>query len=144
MNHLLGSNSSCREKIHRGSTPTLLPQAQGELQGLWLQQKRLSVDVLRNKSPDLWHTKSASLLAICKWKQTLTEKLLKRHHGSCTQVRMSLLEENLINTYLKLYRGFMNEILDMLHGVWNFTFLVFWKFKSFKPMCFAISQFAKN
>lgn len=101
MNHMPGDNSSCREKIHRGSTPTLLPLAQSEAQGLWLQRKRLSVDALRIKTPGVWPIKSASLAAICKWKQTLMERLLKRQQGSSTQVCVSLQEESLINNNVK-------------------------------------------
>lgn len=97
MNHLLENNGSCRVKIHRGSMPTLLPLAQREVQGMWLQHKRLSVDVLRNKTPDQWPIKSASLATIYKWKQTLSERLLKRHQGSCTQVSVSVQEESLIS-----------------------------------------------
>ncbi|GAA6099811.1 disks large homolog 2 isoform X25 [Tachysurus ichikawai] len=116
MNHLLGDRGNhlpgnCREKTDRGSKPILLPLAQSDTQGMWLQNKCRSVDFLRNKTPDLWPIKSASLAAICKWKQTLTERLLKRHQGSYNQV------SELLTVFGSLPKAQMALAIE--HGLWK-------------------------
>ena len=72
---------------HRCSVPILLPPPMDGLRPRLL-QKRLSIDMLRTcRTPDL---KWPSLVTICKWKQTLTERLLKRHRSSVSYLQVSL------------------------------------------------------
>lgn len=84
-------NSSLGYTPHGGSVPNLLSPPHSK--GLGTLQKRLSMDVLRGWAPDLGSlstglnlnlspVKWPSLVTVCKWKQTLTEKLKKRHCGS--------------------------------------------------------------
>lgn len=85
------NNSSLRYTLHGGSVPSLLSPPCSE--GLGTLKKRLSMDILRGWAPDLGSlsmglnlnfspVKWPSLVTVCKWKQTLTEKLKKRHCGS--------------------------------------------------------------
>lgn len=81
-------NSSLGYTLHGGSVPNLLSPPRSE--GLGTLQKRLSMEVLRGWAPDLGSlsvglnlnlnpVKWPSLVTVCKWKQTLTEKLKKRN-----------------------------------------------------------------
>lgn len=92
------SNSSLRYTLHGGSVPNLLSPPHSE--GLGTLKKRLSMEVLRGWAPDLGSlsmglnlnlspVKWPSLVTVCKWKQTLTDKLKKRHSAvdSESQVR---------------------------------------------------------
>lgn len=85
------NNSSLRYTLHGGSVPNLLSPPRSE--GLGTLKKRLSMEVLRGWAPDLGSlgmglnlnlspVKWPSLVTVCKWKQTLTEKLKKRHSGA--------------------------------------------------------------
>lgn len=85
------NNSSLGYTLHGGSVPNLLPPPRSE--GLGTLKKRLSMDILRGWAPDLGSlsmglnlnlspVKWPSLVTVCKWKQTLTEKLKKRHCGT--------------------------------------------------------------
>lgn len=85
------SNSSLGYTLHGGSVPNLLSPPRTE--GLGTLKKRLSMDILRGWAPDLGSlsmglnlnlspVKWPSLVTICKWKQTLTEKLKKKHRGT--------------------------------------------------------------
>ncbi|KAI4887798.1 hypothetical protein NFI96_005194, partial [Prochilodus magdalenae] len=85
MSYTLVNNGSYRDKFHRGSAPNLLPPPRCESLGLRPMRKRLSMEVLRNRAPELGPIKWPSLVTVCKWKQNLTERLLKRRHGSCDQ-----------------------------------------------------------
>ncbi|KAL6472957.1 hypothetical protein MHYP_G00191450 [Metynnis hypsauchen] len=85
MSYSLVTNGSYKDRFHRGSAPNLLPPPRCESLGLRPLRKRLSIDVLRNKAPELGPIKWPSLVTICKWKQNLTERLLKRRHGSYDQ-----------------------------------------------------------
>ena len=82
------NNSSLGYTLHGGSVPNLLSPPRSE--GLGTLKKRLSMEVLRGWAPDLGSlsmglnlnlspVKWPSLVTVCKWKQTLTEKLKKRH-----------------------------------------------------------------
>lgn len=84
-------NSSLGCTLHGGSVPNLLPPPRPEAPGAL--KKRLSMDVLRGWAPDLGSlsmglnmnlspVKWPSLVTVCKWKQTLSEKLTKRHCGT--------------------------------------------------------------
>lgn len=84
------SRSSLRSTLHGGSVPNLLSPPHSEALGTL--KKRLSMEVLRGWAPDLGSlsmglnlnlspVKWPSLVTVCKWKQTLTEKLKKRHNG---------------------------------------------------------------
>ncbi len=85
------NNSSLGYTRHGGSVPNLLSPPCPE--GLGTLKKRLSMDILRGWAPDLGSlsmglnlnlspVKWPSLVTVCKWKQTLTEKLKKRHCGT--------------------------------------------------------------
>ncbi|CAB1448984.1 unnamed protein product [Pleuronectes platessa] len=85
------NNSSLGYTLHGGSVPNLLPPPRSE--GLGTLKKRLSMDTLRGWAPDLGSlsmglnlnlnpVKWPSLVTVCKWKQTLTGKLKKRHYGT--------------------------------------------------------------
>lgn len=82
----LGNNT------HGGSVPNLLPSPCG-MEGLRprLLHKHLSMDVLRGHTADHGILKWPSLLTICKWKQNLTERLLKRHRSSVSYCQVSSL-----------------------------------------------------
>lgn len=84
MSYMLVNNGLFREKFHRGSAPNLL--APPRVESLRPLHKRLSMEALKSKAPDLGPLKWPSLVTICKWKQNLTERLLKRHRRSCSQV----------------------------------------------------------
>lgn len=90
------SSSSVGYALHGGSAPNLLYIPNSEGQGSL--KKRLSMDVLRGWAPDLGSLSMGlnlnlspvrwpSLVTVCKWKQTLTEKLKKRHSGTEDEVR---------------------------------------------------------
>lgn len=77
--------------LQGGSVPNLLSPPRSE--GLGTLKKRLSMEVLRGWAPDLGSLnmglninlspgKWPSLVTVCRWKQTLTEKLKKRHCGT--------------------------------------------------------------
>lgn len=83
----LTNNSSLGYTLHGGSVPNLLSPPRCE--GLGTLKKRLSMEVLRGWAPDLGSlsmglnlnlspVKWPSLVTVCRWKQTLTEKLKKR------------------------------------------------------------------
>lgn len=83
------SNSSLG---YGGSVPNLLSPPRSS-EGLGTLKKRLSMDVLRGWAPDLGSlsmglnlnlspVKWPSLVTVCKWKQSLTEKLKKRQCGA--------------------------------------------------------------
>lgn len=85
------NNSSLGYTLHGGSVPNLLSPPRPE--GLVTLKKRLSMDILRGWAPDLGSlsmglnlnlspVKWPSLVTVCKWKQSLTEKLKKRHVGT--------------------------------------------------------------
>ncbi len=88
MSYMLVNNGLFREKFHRGSAPNLL--APPRVESLRPLHKRLSMEAMKSKAPDLGPIKWPSLVTICKWKQSLTERLLKRHRRSCSQVSSSL------------------------------------------------------
>ncbi len=88
MSYMLVNNGLFREKFHRGSAPNLL--APPQVESLRPLHKRLSMEAMKSKAPDLGPIKWPSLVTICKWKQSLTERLLKRHRRSCSQVSSSL------------------------------------------------------
>ncbi|XP_034745405.1 disks large homolog 2 isoform X35 [Etheostoma cragini] len=84
------SNSSLDYTVHGGSVPNLLSPVLSE--GLGTLKKRLSMEVLRGWASDLGSlsmgrnlnlspVKWPSLVTVCKWKNTLTEKLKKRYCG---------------------------------------------------------------
>lgn len=86
------NNSSPGYILHGGSVPNLLSPPSYEFHVTTL-KKRLSMEVLRGLAPDLGSlsmglnlnlrpVKWPSLITVCKWKQTLTEKLKKRHCGT--------------------------------------------------------------
>ncbi|TRY98744.1 hypothetical protein DNTS_007687 [Danionella cerebrum] len=83
MSYMLANNGLLREKFHRGSAPNLL--APPQVESLRPLHKRLSMEALKSKAPDLGLLKWPSLITICRWKQNLTERILKRHRRSCTQ-----------------------------------------------------------
>ncbi|XP_016416886.1 disks large homolog 2-like isoform X6 [Sinocyclocheilus rhinocerous] len=83
MSYMLVNNGLFQEKFHRGSAPNLL--APPRVESLRPLHKRLSMEALKSKAPDLGPIKWPSLVTICKWKQSLTERLLKRHRRSCSQ-----------------------------------------------------------
>ncbi|XP_047462459.1 disks large homolog 2 isoform X30 [Mugil cephalus] len=85
------SKSSMGYSLHGGSVPNLLylPQCEGQE----TLKKRLSMEVLKNWAGDLGSLSMGlnlnlspvrwpSLVTVGKWKQTLTEKLTKRHAGT--------------------------------------------------------------
>ncbi|KAI4814072.1 hypothetical protein KUCAC02_003280 [Chaenocephalus aceratus] len=85
------SNSSLDYTVHGGSVPNLLSPPRSE--GLATLKKRLSMEVLRGWAPDLGSlsmglnlnlstVKWPSLVTVCKWKQSLAEKLKKKHCGT--------------------------------------------------------------
>ncbi|KAJ4930093.1 hypothetical protein JOQ06_019106 [Pogonophryne albipinna] len=85
------SNSSLGYTVHGGSVPNLLSPPRSE--GLGTLKKRLSMEVLRGWAPDLGSlsmglnlnlspVKWPSLVTVCKWKQSLAEKLKKKHCGT--------------------------------------------------------------
>lgn len=85
------NSSSLGYTLHGGSVPNLLPPPCSE--GLGTLKKRLSMDILRGWAPDLGSlsmgrnlnlspVKWPSLVTVCKWKQTLTMKLKKRHFSA--------------------------------------------------------------
>ncbi|KAL4608710.1 hypothetical protein GN956_G24600 [Arapaima gigas] len=82
MSYMLVNHVVSGDRLHRGSMPNLLPPPRSD--SLWPRhlRKRLSADLPRthalNSSPIRW----PSLVTMCKWKQSLTERLLKRHRGS--------------------------------------------------------------
>lgn len=76
-----------REKFHRGSAPNLLAPPRED--GPRPLRKRLSMEVLRGRTAELDPMKWPSLVTICKWKQALTERLLKRQRSSFSKVRVS-------------------------------------------------------
>lgn len=82
------NNSSLGYTLHGGSVPNLLSPPRSA--GLGTLKKRLSMEVLRSWAPDLGSlsmglnlnlspVKWPSLVTVCKWRQTLTGKLKKRH-----------------------------------------------------------------
>lgn len=80
------NNSSLGYTLYGGSVPNLLSPPRCESLGTL--KKRLSMEVLRGWAPDLGSmglnlnlspVKWPSLITVCKWKQTLMEKLKKRH-----------------------------------------------------------------
>ncbi|KAG1970545.1 disks large [Pimephales promelas] len=83
MSYMLVNNGLFREKFHRGSAPNLL--APPRVESFRPLRKRLSMEGLKSKAPDLGPIKWPSLVTICKWKQSLAERLLKRHRRSCSQ-----------------------------------------------------------
>lgn len=98
------NTSSLGYTLHGGSVPNLLSPPRSE--GLGTLKKRLSMDILRSWAPDLGSlsmglnlnlapVKWPSLVTVCKWKQTLMEKLKKRHCGNIdkSQVRKLTLVE---------------------------------------------------
>lgn len=87
----MNNHSSLGYTLHGGSVPNLLPRPCSE--GLGTLKKRLSMEVLRGWAPDLGSlsmglnlnlspVKWPSLVTVCKWKQTLSEKLKKKHFGT--------------------------------------------------------------
>lgn len=87
MSYMVVNNVPLGDNTHRCSVPILLPPPMDGLRPRPL-QKRLSIDMLRTcRTPDL---KWPSLVTICKWKQTLTERLLKRHRSSVSYLQVSL------------------------------------------------------
>ena len=84
MNYRLVANGTLRDKFHRGSAPNLLALPQED--GPRPLRKRLSMEVLKGRTPDLDPMNWPSLLTICKWKQSLTERLLKRQRSSFHKV----------------------------------------------------------
>lgn len=100
------NNSSLGYTLHGGSVPNLLSPPRSE--GLGTLKKRLSMDILRSWAPDLGSlsmglnlnlapVKWPSLVTVCKWKQTVAEKLKKRHCGNVdkSQVRKLTLARGL-------------------------------------------------
>lgn len=82
------NKSSLGYTLNGGSVPNLLSPPRSDGQGTL--KKRLSMDVMRGWAPDrgnlsLSPGKWPSLVTVCKWKQTLTEKLKKRHFGTETK-----------------------------------------------------------
>lgn len=90
------SNPSLSNSLHGGSVPNLLSPPRSESRGT-----RVSIDFLRDWASDLGSLggglnlnlspgKWSSLVTVCKWKQALTEKLMKRPCSSSDepQVRM--------------------------------------------------------
>lgn len=90
MSYTLVNNGTNSDKFHRGSAPTLLLPPRYDGLGPRPMRKRLSVDVLRNRTPELGPMKWPSLVTICKWKKNLTERLLKRRHGNWAQVSTNM------------------------------------------------------
>uniref|UniRef100_A0A8C7J183 Discs, large homolog 2 (Drosophila) n=1 Tax=Oncorhynchus kisutch TaxID=8019 RepID=A0A8C7J183_ONCKI len=85
MSYVRVNNMSLRDNTHGGSVPNLLhPPMDGLLPPLL--HKRLSIDMLRSCRTQLLNIKGPSLVTIRKWKQTLTERLLKRQRGSSGSV----------------------------------------------------------
>lgn len=87
------SNSSLTNSLHGGSVPNLLSPPRSESS-----RTRVSMDFLRDWASDLGSlntglnlslssTKWPSLVTVCKWKQSLTEKLKKRASAEEPQVR---------------------------------------------------------
>lgn len=87
MNYRLVANGTLREKFHRGSAPNLLAPPRED--GPRPLRKRLSMEVLKGRTAELDPTKWPSLVTMCKWKQSLTERLLKRQRSSFSKVRVS-------------------------------------------------------
>lgn len=90
------SNSTLSYTHHGGSVPNLLSPNHSE--SLVTLKKRLSMELLRGWTPDLGSlsgglnlnlskVKWPSLVTVCKWKQTLTDKLKKKHSNEGSQVR---------------------------------------------------------
>ncbi|KAK1882894.1 Structural polyprotein [Dissostichus eleginoides] len=93
------SNSSLGYTVHGGSVPNLLSPPRSE--GLGTLKKRMSMEVLRGWAPDLGSlsmglnlnlspVKWPSLVTVCKWKQSLAEKLKKKHCGTEDQSQTGL------------------------------------------------------
>lgn len=91
------SNSSLTDSLHGGSVPNLQSPPRSECSGTL--RTRVSVDFLRDWASDLGSlsagpnlslssTKWPSLVSVCKWKQTLTEKLKKRPSSSTDEVQV--------------------------------------------------------
>lgn len=99
------TNSSLGNTLHGGSVPNLLPRPRSD--GLGILKKRLSMDILRGWTPDLGSlsmmglnlslnsVKWPSLVTVCKWKHTLTEKLRKKHCGTEDELQVRKLERSL-------------------------------------------------
>lgn len=90
------SNSTLSYTHRGGSVPNLLSPNHSE--SLVTLKKRLSMELLRGWAPDfgslsgelnlnLSQVKWPSLVTVCKWKQTLTDKLKKKHSNEGSQVR---------------------------------------------------------
>lgn len=92
------SKSSLTYSVHGGSVPNLLSPPCSESRGNL--KTRVSIDFLRDWASDLGSlsaglnlnlspAKWSSLVTVCKWKQTLAEKLKKRPGSSSDESQVS-------------------------------------------------------
>lgn len=84
MNYLMVNNSTLIN--HRGSVPSVKAASHEVLRPHY--QKRCSLDGQKGKSQESSQLKWPSLLTIFKWRQSLEERLLKKHKTklNCFQV----------------------------------------------------------
>lgn len=115
MNFLAVSNSNLIN--HRGSVPSVKAAAHEALHPHY--QKRCSLDGQKGKTQASSQLKWPSLLTIFKWRQSLEERLLKKHKTrlNCFQV-MCQLKSILVAVSIWLWLNIVSCMWLCLRDVW--------------------------